>query len=167
MTDYYGNLAGALAYHTDQGNAAWAAAATDALREAALLRASVWLDGNYRDLFQGYKTLFRAQIRQWPRFGAVDAEGYPIPIDEVPREILAATYEAALRELAVPGQLSPDFVAANRVVRERLGSLEVEYSAFATPSLEQVRPILSIIDDILAPLLGPRGSPFVSSHGRD
>lgn len=34
-----------------------------------------------------------------------------IPATEVPIEIIHATYEAALRELASPGSLSPDFVA--------------------------------------------------------
>jgi hypothetical protein len=60
-----------------------------------------------------------------------------------------------LRELATPGALSPDVVVADRVTSERVGSLAVTYSD-KTFSLADRRPILTIIDDILAPLIGPR-----------
>lgn len=44
MADYYGTVAGADAYHQARGNAAWAAAA-EADKEAALARASAYIDG--------------------------------------------------------------------------------------------------------------------------
>jgi hypothetical protein len=95
MADFYGTEAGFEAYCEAR---AITAPAGDV--EPALLRASVWLDGTYRDRFSGYRTQQRLQVREWPRYDAIDAECNGIPATEVPVEIIEATYEAALRELA-------------------------------------------------------------------
>lgn len=152
MPDYYGTLAGALAYHAARANEAWADAASDALREAALLRASEWLDGTFRGRFPGQKTGLRAQVREWPRINAWDMEELPIPSDEVPREIESATYEAALRELVTPGGLSPDFVASEQVVSETVGPISTTYRANVDQN--DVRPVLHAVEDILSGLIG-------------
>ena len=81
-------------------------------------------------------------------------------------EIIEATYEAALRELASPGSLTPDIVRADRVISERVGSLAVTYSD-ASFSNEDRRPVVTVIDDILSRLLGPtRGSLLFGSSSR-
>lgn len=148
----YGTLEGALAYHTARGNAAWLAdEVTDQQRTAALVRASAWIDGEYGARFPGTKTGGRSQQLAWPRTDAADTDGSEIEEDEVPFEIENGTYEAALRELAAPGSLSPDFVATERVLREKVGDLEVQYADASDPGAS--KPVVSIIDGILAGLL--------------
>lgn len=128
MADYYGTLAGALLYHADRGNSAWAAS-TDTLREAALVRASAYIDGAYRSMFPGVKTDGRDQTLEWPRSGAYDVEGNSIDSDEIPVEVSFAAYEGALRELATAGSLNPDIKPGGGVVsRVKAGSVEVEYA---------------------------------------
>lgn len=164
MADYYGSLAEALTYHAARANAGWAAS-TDPARESALLRASVWLDATYRQQFPGFKTGRRAQLREWPRSDATDQNCDPIPYTEVPIEILSATYEAALRELSLPGSLSPDFVASEAVTSERVGPVSVTYQT--ATSLADVRPVVSVVDDLLAGLIGDVRTPSLfGSAGR-
>lgn len=163
MTDYYGTLVQADAYHEARGNAAWTG--VDSAREAALLRASVWLDATYRTRFPGYKTGRRAQVREWPRSDAADVNGEYIPFDEVPAEVLNATFEAALRELTEAGALSPDFVAANHVVSESVGPISTTYRDNVT--MADVRPMVHVVADILSGLIGdPRDVSMFGHAGR-
>lgn len=159
----YGTLTDANTYHADRGNAAWAAA-TESARNAALIRATDYIDGRYRyplplgrwqSAFVGERTAGRAQDREWPRVDAVDYEGNDVPSDSVPIEIERATYEAALREVVTPGSLSPDFVASQQTKREKVDVIEVEYfdrteGANGSPPN---RPIIPAIDELVAPLL--------------
>lgn len=147
---FYGSLEGAAAYHTARGNTAWTG--SDELKSAALLRATTWLDAKYGPRFPGCRTAGRSQARQWPRENAFDIEWSPIAADEVPAEVIDATYEAALRELVTPGSLSPDYVASERVKSERVGPIAIEYASNGGAS--DVRPLLSIVDDLLFSLLG-------------
>jgi len=161
MSDFYGTLIGAAAYHDDRGNAAWAAAATDALRTAALVRASAYIDATYLLSFEGLKAGARDQVLQWPRVGVTDIYGYSVPDDEVPVEIINAAYEGALRELATAGSLNPDIKAGGGVIkRVKAGSVEVEYASTA-----DTRATFQRIEDILAPLLG-RASPYSGTASR-
>ncbi len=158
----YGTIADADAYHAARGNAAWGAAG-DADRNAALQRATDYIDGRYRrmtagggwvSMFRGARTEGRGQSLEWPRTGATDAEGNEIPDDEIPTEVKEATYEAALRELASPGSLSPDFVAAQQVTREKVGPIEVAYAEpQGSGAMPPNRPSVPVIDDILAGLI--------------
>lgn len=164
MPDFYGTVAAADAYHAARANAAWTG--DDLAKQAALLRASVYIDGRYRkllasgvwqSLFPGVKTEGRGQAREWPRTGAEDYEGHAIPSDQVPVEVEQATYEAALRELVEPGSLSPDFVAASTVKRQKVGPIEEEFSvATGADGAASVRPVISIIDEMIAPVLVAR-----------
>ena len=164
MPDFYGTVAAADAYHAARANAAWTG--DDLAKQAALIRASVYIDGRYRkllasgvwqSLFPGVKTEGRGQAREWPRTGAEDYEGHAIPSDQVPVEVEQATYEAALRELVEPGSLSPDFVAASTVKRQKVGPIEEEFSVAAgADGAASVRPVISIIDEMIAPVLVAR-----------
>jgi hypothetical protein len=163
MPDLYGTLAGANAYHLEHGNAAWTG--TDEAKTAALVRASAYVDslgrqqmlppGVWRTLWPGTKTGGRAQALDWPRTDASDYEGNAIGPAEIPIEVVHATYEAALRELTAPGSLNPDYTPSALVKREKAGPWEEEYfepGAGANPN----QPVISIILDLLAPLLGAR-----------
>lgn len=161
MPDFYGTLAGANTYHQARGNAAWTG--TDEAKQAALLRASDYVDslsqrqvspGVYEQVFGGVRTGGRAQARAWPRTGAYDSEGNLLDSATVPVEVEYATYEAALREIAVPGSLAPDYVPAAAVKREKVDVLEVEYatSTSATPTT----PVIAAVWAYLAGLIGAR-----------
>jgi hypothetical protein len=157
----YGTLEGADSYHEARGNAAWAAGSDEA-RTGALIRATDYIDGRYRvllasgrwsSMFPGVRTAGRGQPNEWPRTGASDYDGDPIQPDEIPEEVERATYEAALRELASPGSLSPDFISSEAVTREKVGPIEVTYADAAVAGQLPNRPVIPVIDEILAPLL--------------
>ncbi|SDT52679.1 DnaT-like ssDNA-binding protein [Pseudomonas prosekii] len=161
MPEFYGTVAEADAYHQARANVGWTG--DDVAKQAALIRASVYIDGKYQaqstcgrweSLFSGTKTGGRAQPLQWPRTGATDNEGHAIPPNEVPIEIEQATYESALREIAVPGSLSPDYVASGAIKRQKVDVLEIEYQTASTGSGVPTRPVITVVDELVAPLLG-------------
>ncbi|WP_367346453.1 DnaT-like ssDNA-binding protein [Stenotrophomonas bentonitica] len=166
----YGTLEGADSYHQARGNAAWGAGSDEA-RTGALIRATDYIDGRYRvllasgrwsSMFPGVRTAGRGQPNEWPRTGAVDYDGDLIQPDEIPDEVERATYEAALRELVAPGSLSPDYVATEAVTREKVGPIEVSYADASVTGQVPNRPVISAIDEILAPLLRtPAAGPAV------
>mgnify|MGYP001468605960 CR=1 FL=1 len=149
----YGTVAGADAYHDARGNAAWASTPTDE-KEAALLRASEYIDGHYRSMFQGYRTDGRAQDREWPRTDAYvwsQQTWQLLDANTVPDEIERATYEAAFRELT-PGFLTPDVVPSSNKKSVRVeGAVSVEYWS------DEQYPVIRKIDEILAPLIASDG----------
>lgn len=153
MPEFYGTLVGADAYHEARLNTAWTGVASSPAdaKEAALLRASVWVDGSYGAKFSGVRSDGRDQSREWPRTNATDAAGNAIPTDEVPVEVLNATYEAAMRELTTPGSLSPDYTPSQGVKQETVGPISVTYRD-GTGS--QVRPVATVVDDIMRSLVG-------------
>jgi hypothetical protein len=161
MADFYGTVEDADTYHDARANAAWTG--TDEAKQAALVRASQYVDGRYRwrlasgrwqSMFRGAKAGGRAQALEWPRTGATDYEGNEIPDDEVPIEVEHATYEAALRELVAPGSLSPDYTASAQVTKEKVGPVEVQYAeSKATDNMAPNRPVIPAIDEIIAPVV--------------
>lgn len=165
MPDFYGTLAGAESYHADRGNTAWTG--SDIVKQAALVRASAYIDGRYRlrwpsgrwvSQFPGVKAGGRAQQLEWPRSGAIDYEYQPIPADTVPDEVERATYEAALRELVVPGSLSPDYSPSSLIKSETVGPLKTDYAVAEASAGDSPpnRPVIPAIDEILAPVLTTR-----------
>lgn len=125
-----------------------------------LLRGSEYIDGAYGARFPGVRTDGRAQEFQWPRTGAVDTEGNAIPENEIPSEVIKATYEAALREWESPGSLVPDQNPAEREKSVTVGPVSVTYAdATAVQAGEPVYPVIGVIDRILEPLLGKKASP--------
>jgi hypothetical protein len=117
-------------------------------KEAALIRATAFIDATYRARFPGYPTRGRAQALEWPRRGAYtyvpdngrssayfDAntgagydQGYTyLPVNEIPRELRAAVCEAAMRELAKPGSLAPDLKRGGAIKSAGAGSARVEF----------------------------------------
>lgn len=150
----YGTDAGFTAYATARGLTT-VGAATESDRDTARLRASEFIDGRWGNSFIGYRAGGRDQVRAWPRSFATDAEGWTIQADEVPDEIERATYEAAIRELATPGSLTPDITNAERVTArsESVGSISESVTYAEGGGVEAQRPILTILDQILARLI--------------
>lgn len=117
--------------------------------EAALVRATQWIDSTYRNRFQGQRVKLRNQNLEWPRVGVADASGFFVPYTEVPIEIVRATCEAAIRELTEAGSLAPDLDRGGNIKELAAGSVRVVYGANAT-----AQTTFQIIEGILAGLLG-------------
>lgn len=139
--------------------------------QTALVRGTQYVD-TYRFRFPGYRTKRRLQGLEWPRVGAYtnlssDGREYPypnalfrtdsfqqylgysfIPSNEIPVEIIQATCEAALRELAVPGSMQPDLERGGMVKSLAAGSVSIVYMDGATP-----QSTTQLIDGILSGLL--------------
>jgi hypothetical protein len=162
-------------YHTDRNNTSWPSVAASPAspdenleaKQAAIVRASAIIDARYRAKFPGTRKNGRSQGLEWPRSDAEDTYDQVIPDTEVPIEVQQATAEAAIREYLSPGSLAPDFVSSQKVVSERVGALAVTYSDKQTTSgSEAVTPIISIIDGILAPIIGTSQQFLFGSSGR-
>lgn len=108
--DSYASLADSNAYFSGRGVTAWTG--TDSVKEAALRKATSYLDNAYRDRWRGVR-LNEDQSLAWPRCDAAtyrsdigittalfDSDGFEIPTDAIPTAIQRATMEAALLALA-------------------------------------------------------------------
>lgn len=126
-------------------------------QEAALRRATAYLDSTFRGRFIGRRVNGRAQALEWPRRNAYDAanEEY-LALDEVPQEIITATCEAAVRELAEPGSLSPDLERGGAIKSIKAGSVGIEYAGNAPASTT-----FTVIDNAVAGLLVSTGAGLV------
>lgn len=148
--EHYGTLEAANAYHLALGNSGWTG--DNALKTAALVRATIWIDRTFRDRFPGAKAGGRAQVLEWPREEVLDSNGIAIDDDEVPIEIEHAAYEAALREIISPGSLSPD-VSGREIKREKkkLGPLEkeIEYADGSTDRGVLMSGVLRLLENVL------------------
>lgn len=159
----YLSVSDANAYHTKNGNSTWTG--SDAVKEAALRRATRYLDGRYRSRFLGYRTFAFAQALEWPREavlmnwlpGSADYaywRGYSAGVgiilanNIIPQMLKDATAEAALRELVSPGYLTPDQTPSKRKLSQTIGPISTTYA-----NDPMTRPVVTIIDEILAPLL--------------
>ncbi|MBY0430329.1 MAG: hypothetical protein K2Q10_03955 [Rhodospirillales bacterium] len=131
-------VAEADSYHALRGNAAWAAA-EDAAKEAAIVRATDTLDWSY-----GWRGAPAGGALSWPRTGAADDTGRALV--GVPEAVRRACAELALRALS--GELRPDLPRGGRITHESAGPISVSYAAEAPA--ETVRPA---VEALLRPLL--------------
>src|SRR5690606_33032799 len=144
----YASLATIAAYAAAHGLTFAIEGDDEALAEAAARRATVWLDATYRSRFTGRRTNGRNQALEWPRTGAYDNQVPPdyLESDEIPQEIIDACCEAAIREKASPGSLSPDVTPGQVAKRERVeGAVEIEY--FRAGGVTDQRPVATVVDD--------------------
>jgi hypothetical protein len=162
----YVSIADIAAYATSRGLTFAITGGTNAAdAEAAARRATTWLDAYVLPrLACTYRTHQREQALQWPRINVFDREGNAIASDEIPQEIIAACCEAAVREKATPGILSPDVTPGQIAKSERVDTIAVEY--FRGGGVADQRMVMTIVDDILAPLLGARPSPYFGKSVR-
>lgn len=130
---------------------------TDPQKDAARQRGSMVID-RYERFFSGTRTGGFAQERAWPRTGASTYYGEAIGA-EIPAAIVNASYEAAFLELTNPGSLSPVVTGSATVKREKIGQLEVEYSASSSTSIAELvamaTPVVTTIEGLLWPFLIP------------
>lgn len=121
-------------------------------KEAALIRATTAIDARYGASFPGYRKAGRDQGLLWPRAAAYDSEGWLLPDDEVPKEVVEATIEAAVRELANPGSMMPDLERGGGIQSIRAGSVGITYSQNAS-----AKTTYTLIDGIIANVLSGNG----------
>lgn len=151
MADYYGTASGFRAYLTARGITLPTGSDNDTTVNARLLVASEWLDARFRESFPGRKTNGRAQLREWPRIGASDEEGYTIDSAVPPVEVEYATYEAARRDFASQGILSKDYTPNQYQRASVSGAVSVDYTNFNSASETQIQ--IQIVIDILSRIL--------------
>lgn len=120
--------------------------------EPAIRRGSTYITNGWEDQFQGYRIGQRAQIQAWPRYNVATPEGWAVDNMSIPREVTAAASEASYYELLNPNGLTPSVTLTDRVLSEKVGPLEVQYAPMGV-SIDASRPVLSILADLLRPLL--------------
>ena len=112
------------AARTHDSRAATWSAATDAKKEGAAREASTYIDATWGPAFRGKRRGY-VQGLEFPRTGANDDAGYPLP--DLPPQLQAATAELAGR--AVSGPLVADVKAGGGVIkRVKASSVEVEFA---------------------------------------
>lgn len=137
---------------------------SDEAVEQALRRATRYIDGRYRTRFSGYRTLAYTQALEWPREGVVldwlPTSGYLhlynynsgavllLANNIIPQQLKDAVAEAAIRELASPKSLTPDRKPSGQVLVQTVGPISTTYANVA-----DARPIVTVIDELLTPLL--------------
>lgn len=139
-------------YHSAMGNAAWVADPDDgentAAREAAIRRATVFLDSRFGRRFRGRRARGNQKLL-WPRTGAFDEDGYEL--DGIPDPVRYAVCEAALRAFSGT-DLLPDLERGGQVVQETIGPISTTYATGAPAGTR-----FSIIEGLLAPCLVEAG----------
>ena len=138
--DSYISLVDAATRHTNLGNAARAALASDTVREQYLRRATEYMEGEYRSRWKGYKKT-STQALSWPRDDVyldytVGGPDNLVSNLIVPNEVKNACADLALK--AATTTLAADLTKA--VVSEKVDVIEVEYDKNA-PAYTQYRAI--------------------------
>ncbi len=141
----YVSVADAGTRHTNLGNTAWTG--TDAVKEAALRRATQFMLQRYRGRWQGTR-INSTQALDWPRSWVV-VDGYAVDADIVPVDVANACADLALKALSET--LNADLERG--VVRDKVGPLETEYDAYS-PQAKRY----PAIDQALAPFLTGAGA---------
>lgn len=141
----YVDVADCASYHASRGNVF--ASSPDELAEQAIIRATSYIDLYYKGRWGGRK-VERTQSLQFPRFGLTDEDGFEVPYDEVPKEIVSATCEAALIELTTPNSLTPAYSGGRLVLSSSVSAGGVSSSKTYSESSER-RQTITIIEDYL------------------
>lgn len=144
--DAFVSLAACDAYCDAHGLTDWTG--IDSLKEAAIRRATAYLNAAFE--WKGTPTSGRTQALAWPRTLVVDADGYAVPTDAIPREIVNACCEIAVREVVTPGYMSPDVVLTDRVKSESIGPISTTYADAGGAGA--ARPVLLLVRDMVAGL---------------
>lgn len=127
----YISAADATAYHAARGNAAWAALASDTIREQLLRKATDYMTQAYRLRWASFRTTV-VQALDWPRawvplpdapYGYGRSMAY-VPQNVVPNEVKQACAELAL--LSAGGDLNAPLERAT--LSEKVGEIQVTYA---------------------------------------
>lgn len=153
MAEFYGTVEGLTQYASDRGTTL---EDDDELKEQALVRATIYIDGTYGHRFVGTKASY-SQVLAWPRTDATWPDGSAV--SGTPTQVDLATYEAAILEMAAPGSLLPTVAPGKVKRRARVeGAVEVEYAKdwLSSDLVEGQTPISLAIEGILRDLVSSR-----------
>jgi hypothetical protein len=130
--------------------------------EQGIVRASSYLSDSFH--YKGWRVRGRnsslgAQALSWPRSYVEDGDGYSVPSDEVPDEIERATAEVTRRELTTPGFMTPDVIPANQKILTEVAG--IKWTSLAMPGPQGAVPVLTVVRDIIGPLLDSGGGSLV------
>jgi len=145
----YCSVAFATTYHANRGNTAWAAIATDTIREELLRKATEYTIQKYRMRWSGFR-LGSLQLLDWPRSYVPipdviqPGHGAYVSISIIPEEVKNACAELALR--AIVGDLLGDL--SQQKIHSEVGPIKVTYDKFSAQSIRY-----SAIDGMLSPYL--------------
>lgn len=152
----YISVTDASTYHTARGNAAWAALASDTVREQCLRKATDYMVSVYRDRWQGLRTYADTQALCWPRYDVV-IEGVFLAEDSIPDTIKRACAELALK--SATEDLMPD--EEQKTISETVGNISVTYDNNSPQSKRW-----KYIDAMLAPYLTGKSGGCMMTLGR-
>lgn len=123
--------------------ATWAAGSTGD-KEGSLRTATAYVDAVWGQFYRGTRS-GRVQGLEWPRTGAWDDNGYPLP--DLPSELQNAVCELAARALSAP--LAADAARGGMVKRQKVdGAVEQEF--FEGAPTEKT---YGVVMKMLAPIL--------------
>lgn len=151
-------------YGSDEGLTDWAAengysTSTGDLTVAQLRqRASDYLDGLYGSRFRGEPARGIDQERAWPRVNAL-AWKTPVAADVIPRNVIIASYHAAIQEALKPGSLSISAANSSALKRKKVDVIEKEYFEGSGHAVTDNTLRLSAVEGLLAPFLIPESTP--------
>lgn len=122
----YIDVAYADSYHADRNNKLWVG--TDAVKQAAIVRATDYLETRWGDKFLGLPQYpDTPQGLAWPRLGVFD--GYGRTVTGIPDNLKRAVAEYAVRALSADLSPDPVYDETGRTVtskREKVGPIETE-----------------------------------------
>lgn len=133
-------------YHRERGNTEWPDTSPNESKEAALIKATSYIDNLGRGKFKGRKAT-QEQLLLWPRSDVCDEDCYPIDSDVIPLAVQHATCEAALRIIGGT-ELEEDYERGGGIKQDVIGPLSTTY--FDTAPAETK---ISVIENLLSGLV--------------
>ncbi len=128
----YLSVADCDAYNLLHANdATWIAALT-AAKEIALIRATQYLDNQYRNRWRGARVQ-ESQALAWPRANAEDYDGYYYDSTELPQTLKDATAECAIKYASSTDML-PDLTANGVIESQTVGPISITYAGGKSPN---------------------------------
>lgn len=149
--DAYASRAAVLAYWVNRPHdtkAATVAAADVNDLDGAIREATDFADANWGPYYRGVRRGY-VQGKLFPRTGAKDDAGYPLP--DLPPELVAAVCELAARAVTSPLAADIDTGARVKSQTKKVGPLEKSTEYFDGGAAPQTA--YGAVDNILAPLL--------------
>jgi len=159
-TNSFVSLADADSYFLDRANATWAAA-TDANKQAALIRATDYLVQKYTGDWLGSITS-TSQALPWPRSGVVTSDGVVISSSAIPDAIKNATSELGLRALSNSNLFADTNAGSENIKRNKVDVLEKEY--FQGSSTQNT---YTIVEQLLKDYVNRSGNYIKLTRGYD
>ncbi len=109
-------------YCSDMGYTSWASLGTTD-QTAAVLRAMPFIESrNYK----GTKLAYDNSL-EFPREGIIDRNGYEVPPDEIPPNLMKALSEGSYLESVTAGVLQPNLERGGNVKLKKIDVLETEW----------------------------------------